>query len=120
MEKSVIFDKDFKKNFKIEGHLHPTTFTSVIDGRKYAVCGGNWIHIPNDMTFEEVLSGWVDLRPVREAHSDVFKEIKSSNGESTYKVYFSNNSWSCNCSGFSFRRKCSHVDRVKKDLKKLF
>lgn len=119
MEKSVKFDKDFKKNFKIEGWMHPTTITSVIDGRKYAVCGGTWIHIPNDMTFDEVQLGWIDLKPTLK-QNDIFKEVKSSKGNTTYKVSFRSGSWNCTCSGFGFRRKCSHVEGIKEDLKKLF
>lgn len=121
--KTMEFDKDFKKNFKIEGWLPPTTLTSVVDGKKYAISGGNWIHIPNDMTYEEVCAGFIDLRPTlrREKNlGDVYKEVKSSKGKATYKVSYKNSSWNCTCSGFSFRRKCSHVDGVKKDLKKLF
>jgi hypothetical protein len=114
------FDKDFKKNFKIEGWMHPTTITSVIDGRKYAVCGGTWIHIPNDMTFDEVQLGWVDLRPVVKKSNDIYKEVKSSKGKTTYKVSFRSGSWGCTCSGFGFRRKCTHIESVKKDLVNLF
>jgi hypothetical protein len=115
----MVFDKDFKKNFKIEGYMSATTFTSVVDGRKYAVSGGNWIHIPNDMTFDEVRSAWVDLRVslVKENHKDLIKEVKSSKGKSSYKVFFQKGSWSCTCSGYGFRRKCSHIDSVKKELK---
>lgn len=119
MENLVKFDKDFKKNFKIEGRIHPTTITSVVDGKKYAVCDGKWVHIPNDMTFDEVISGWVSLRPTLNT-KDIFKEIKSSKGNTTYKVSFRSGSWNCTCSGFGFRRKCSHVESVKKDLTKLF
>lgn len=115
------FNKDFKKNFKIEGWIHPTTITSVVDGKKYAVCGGTWIHIPHDMTFDEVQLGFIDLKLTRKnASKDIFKEVKSSKGKTTYKVSFRSGYWNCTCSGFGFRRKCSHVEDVKKELVKLF
>lgn len=118
--KTTIFNKYFRKNFRLEGLMSPTVMTSAVDGKKYAISGSNWIHIPGDMTFEEVKLGFVDLRPVSKEQDNVYKEIKSSNGKSTYKVSFRFGSWNCTCSGFGFRRKCSHIEGVKNDLKKLF
>ena len=116
------FDTDFKKNFKIEGWLDPIIFTSTVDGRKYAISGGNWINIPDDMTHQEVKSGFIDLRLTlkKESHGDIYKEVKSSKGKTSYKVSFKSGSWNCTCSGFGFRRKCTHVDSIKSELKQLF
>ena len=116
------FDIDFKKNFRLEGWITPTMITSVVDGKKYAISGSNWIHIPNDMTYEDIKNGFIDLTPIRtkEKHNDFYKEVKSSKGNTTYKVSFISGQWSCNCSGFSFRRKCTHIDNTKTELKKIF
>jgi hypothetical protein len=45
--------------FRIEGWFPPITYTSHVDGLKYAICGSNWIVIPHEMTLEEVTKGWV-------------------------------------------------------------
>jgi hypothetical protein len=46
-------------NFEIKGWFPPIKFTSVIDGKTYAVCGSNWIEIDANMSYEEILKGWI-------------------------------------------------------------
>lgn len=53
--------------------------------------------------------GW----PAKKKSSDVKRfEIEGSKG-SKYIVYHANNSWSCSCPGFEFRRYCKHIDTAK-------
>lgn len=115
----MTFDKDFKKNFKIEGFHNPVFFTSTVDYKKYAVSGTNWIEVPSDMTIEEVRKGFIDRRiDIREKlKADFTKEVPSSKGKTKYKVSFVSGAWKCNCSGFNFRKKCAHIDSVKLELK---
>ena len=46
-------------NFIIKGWFPPIVFTEYSTGIKYAVCGGTWIAIPNEMTIQDVVAGWV-------------------------------------------------------------
>ncbi len=46
-------------NFKIEGWFPPIKFKSVVDGRSYAICGSNWIEIPESMSYDDILKGWI-------------------------------------------------------------
>ena len=45
--------------FTIEGWFPPIKFTSLIDGKTYAVCGSKWIEIHESMTYDDILKGWV-------------------------------------------------------------
>lgn len=45
--------------FRIEGWFPPIIYVSHIDGIKYAICGSNWVAIPNEMTSTEVIKGWI-------------------------------------------------------------
>lgn len=107
--------EDFKKNFKIEGIYHPTIFRSIVSDKVYAVSGGNWVEIPPDMTFEEVQRGWVNTMPKPKKAPEISKKIESSRGKGSYTVSHKNGAWSCTCSGFGYRRKCSHIDKLKKE-----
>ena len=110
------FDKDFKKNFKIEGVLPPTIFKS-IHGETYACSGSLWIEIPSDMTLDEVYKGYTKETIKKIEPKDIQTEVLSSKGDKKYKVQFKNGQWNCNCSGFGFRKKCAHIEKVKKELK---
>ena len=58
-------------DFKIEGWFPPCIVKSHVDGVKYACCGSNWVEIPDEMTMEEVMKGWICTAP-----AIVPKEIK--------------------------------------------
>ena len=53
-------------NFKIEGWFPPIKFNSIVDGKTYAVCGSKWIEIPEDMTYDEILKGWICTAKIAE------------------------------------------------------
>jgi hypothetical protein len=77
--------------------------------RKYAVYGGiyppaffpweaNKPNIPNDI-------------------KDKVYKVKSSKGDKSYEVRMNaSGSFECTCPGYGFRRRCRHIDYVKKEL----
>lgn len=91
----------------------PPTVITTLSGT-YAVFGGNWIPVAPDTTLEEVTKWWVPSFPKVKMPTTKDKTftVKGSKGD-VYEVSVQNNSWSCTCSGFGFRRKCRHIDSVK-------
>jgi hypothetical protein len=112
-------DKHFKKHFSIEGHLHPTIIRSVINDKRYAVCGGTWIEIPEDMTFQDVQDGWIKPKSKSESIPMISQKVESSKGKKSYTVSHNNGHWSCTCSGYGFRKKCSHIDKLKSEYESI-
>lgn len=98
---------------KVKSHMPPTVITTL--SGTFAVFGGNWIPVPADTTLEEVTKWWEPVRFVKKAMPTADKsfKVKGSKGD-VYVVSVQNNVWNCTCSGFGFRRKCRHIDSVKK------
>jgi hypothetical protein len=60
---------------------------------------------------DNIVDGW--LLPTQNAGSN--KQVYQIQGKkaSTYLVTRENNKWSCNCTGFAYRRHCSHIEEAK-------
>ena len=107
----------FKEDFFVEGHFPPITFISLIDSQKYVICIGNpWIPIPDDMDISDVNKKWIK-KEFSKPKNKIEISIKSARGKGEYIVSF-DKTWKCNCSGFNFRRSCSHIDKAKLEFKK--
>lgn len=106
----------FKSQFKIESIFAPTVFVSPIDNQKYAIgIGSPWIPIPDEMTRQDVHDRWVK-KEFKKPETTISKVVSSSRGKGEYNVTF-NGKWNCTCSGFKYKGKCSHIDKVKSELK---
>jgi len=106
--------EQFKDNFKIISYWAPTIFTSPIDNQKYAIAiGSPWIPIPHAMTLQEVSERWIKKELKK---PEIIQRVPSKRGKGEYTVTF-DKSWKCTCSGYKFKRNCSHIDDVKSKLK---
>lgn len=72
--------------FKIEGWFPPIKYKSHLDGKTYAICDGKWVEIPETMTYEEVLKGWVCIAKDAPPKSNTYKKVtKTSLQQKTIK-----------------------------------
>ena len=81
--------------------------------KRYAISGNVWIEVPMDTVFEDLpryMSWERPSKPVS-ASSQTW-EVEGSKGNK-YTVRLSQGVWSCSCPGYSFRRKCRHIDGIK-------
>ena len=98
----------------VKGPYPPVGFA--LAGTPYACAGGDWAVIPDGQSLYDVL--WDRVKPpkVREVQ-EVVREVLSSTGKKTYRVVLrSDGARSCECSGFTYRRHCRHLDELKKEL----
>lgn len=96
-----------------------------------------FIKVPDDTTLADVYKAWDKQKPkpapgmycsteeldaylkgtytgkVLKSAGDIVEKVKSSNGKSNYIVKLQNGQWSCTCTGYSFRKRCRHIDEVK-------
>ena len=97
------------------------TFTSfhfpglITVGDETFTCPG-WHKVPNDTTLEELHQHWTKYIPIETPKPSLVRIIEmvdSSVAGKQYKVYYDGISWNCECAGYSFRRKCRHIEEVK-------
>lgn len=108
--------EEFKKNFRIHSQFAPTVFQSAIDGKRYAIAiGAKWIEIPAEMTYQDVHDRWIKPEKPKPIEPKIIRKVISRKKE--YTVTFTNK-WNCTCSTFKTKKKCLHLDEVKKSLEK--
>ena len=100
---------------EVESLLNPAIFKSHASGKTYVVAGSQpWIEVPEGTTLNDVR--WTcaykpDKDPV-DAREQTF-EVEGTKGNKYTVKRAQNDSWSCECVGFSYRRKCKHIERAK-------
>ena len=97
-------------------HYPPSIFTIV--GKSYTSTDEGWLELPEGITLEDLKKVWIDTSiKLKKTGEDKVQEfqIKSGKGEKFYTVKNKNGDWSCTCTGFGFRRKCTHIETAKKE-----
>ena len=93
--------------------IPPALATMAHTGKRYAISGNEWIEVPLDTTRESLAQYMVYEayeEPVVEGGESW--EVKGSTGK-TYTVTHRNEAWLCTCTGFTYRRKCKHIEEQK-------
>ena len=94
----------------------PPCLADTASGR-YAISGSTWIRVPDDTRFEDLEKYMVYERKRPESRSDGLHgvwAVKGSKG-AHYTVRAQSGRYSCTCPGFGWRRKCKHIEQVKKE-----
>lgn len=103
---------------KIVGILHPTVVTTG-NGRFMVVTTSSnkvdgWYPVADNFGFDDAQKIFVkDQSRTQVSSKDWTWKVPNSKGNGFYTVAFDKAGWSCSCTGFSFRRKCKHIDIAK-------
>lgn len=95
-------------------HVFPPSI-STIDGIKYLFPG--WIPISNDTELCDIEWSKPDylIKKDEILLDDKVWEVPALRGKTIYNISRESNEYRCTCSGFAFRRKCKHIDKIKFD-----
>ena len=88
-----------------------------LPGGRYAVSGSTWIRVPDDTRFEDLDKYMVyeAKRPVSPPDASVRSWAVVGSKGAHYTVRASHGRYTCTCPGFGWRRKCKHIEQVKKE-----
>lgn len=106
---------------EITGQYPPAIIISPTNNKRYAVSGDQWVEITPDITHEEVLRSWKPLFHHQENNPnkgqfEIYTVPSSTTQGQNYVVTNKQNQWFCNCIGFNYRGKCSHIDKLKQKI----
>ncbi len=95
-------------------NVPPSIVPMPLRGKTYAVGGDVWLEVPNGTTLTEV-SQYMVFKGYKcaEPPAPLSWTVEGSKGKA-YVVKLSNEGiWSCTCPGYSFRRRCKHIEKTK-------
>ena len=106
-------------------YMKPMVFvapTDLSDTRKYivGVTGKGWIDYTPEV-FAELMKEWEEwqaagakVKLLVDEEPEEFTVPSNSDPSKKYTVRKQRDgSWTCDCAGFGFRRRCSHIDKIK-------
>lgn len=102
--------------YPVESIYEPALIRCVSDKKLYAVGGGTWLQVPEDTTIDNIHLYMRKKEYVRVAPIKKFK-VKSKGKAYTVEVW-KNESITCECSGFRYRKICKHVQAIQKVVNK--
>ena len=94
----------------------PPCLADTASGR-YAISGSTWIRVPDDTRFEDLDKYMVYERkaPVSPPDASVRSWAVVGSKGAHYTVRANQGRYTCSCPGFGWRRKCKHIEQVKKE-----
>lgn len=101
---------------KIKSLLHPAVVT-LPSGKYLVIAGGEddgWYKVDDTFTLDSAMQRWERQEVVQpKPANDWVWKVENSKKNGYYTVTFDKAGWSCDCTGFGFRRKCRHIDEAK-------
>jgi hypothetical protein len=99
---------------QVKVSIRPALFTAP-SGQRYAVAGSQWVPVPSDTT-QANIDQFVIYSPPEAQQDDNNGswQVTGSKGN-TYTVRTRDGQWFCSCAGFSFRRKCRHIEETRNE-----
>ena len=107
------------RKYAVYGGIYPPALTT-FGSEKYIMPG--WYKLPedeHDIKLEDIAfyPYKADKPNIPDSNKNKVYKVKSSRGDKVYEVTIdSSGEFSCTCPGYGFRRRCRHIDEVKKSL----
>ena len=98
--------------------IPPTILRIPWEDKTYVVSGSTWVQVPSGTTLEEaskymVFRGW----QTGDSANPSSWPVKGSTGKEYTVNLLKEGFYTCSCPGYSFRRKCKHIEQIKKSLR---
>ena len=91
----------------IKGSMNPTVVET--SAGTFAVSGSNWKSVPLGTNLKDLK--WINTNPKIKKSKPISWKVKD------YTVIFDKNFYSCNCLGYTYRRKCKHITELSNRFK---
>ena len=91
----------------IKGSMNPTVVET--SAGTFAVSGSNWKSVPLGTNLKDLK--WINTNPNIKKSKPISWKVKD------YTVIFDKNFYSCNCLGYTYRRKCKHITELSNRFK---
>ena len=102
---------------KVKGSWNPTVVTT--SSGTYAVSGSNWIPVPQGTKLTNL--NWINTTPKIKKYKLKTWTVESTSRKkpgkvNKYTVKF-DGLYSCNCLGYTYRRKCRHITEISESFR---
>ncbi len=93
--------------FEIKGSMNPTVVNTI--SGTYAVSGSNWKSVPVGTKLKDIK--WINTSPKVRKSKLMSWKVKD------YTISFNGSFYSCNCLGYTYRRKCKHITKISESFR---
>lgn len=81
----------------------------------FIIADGIYEKCSSTIKLEDILHRWIPKYPKPNIIENKEYKVLSSNGKEYYTVKSLNGDYTCTCIGYSFRRYCKHITKIKEE-----